>query len=362
MTRVLVHGVSPNLGGIERYLMTLMTSVDRSEFSFDVTHSDVGRPPALRQELTDLGCSFYPVTPRASGALRNRGQLRELLATGRFDLLHFNATSASYLAPVRAALDAGIPVVAHSHSGGGHSSPRSRLLHAAGRASGVLRRTRNVAVSDAAGEWMFGHRSSWQVILNGFDGSAFEFDPTVRARTRQELDVTDRLVVGHVGAFLPAKNHEFLLRAFAELASRRPDAVLLLVGEGPGTQAARALSAANGLEQQVVFLGRRTDIRELLSAMDVFVLPSTYEGSPLAVAEARAAGLPTVVSEAVPVSMSGERAARLSLSLGPRPWAASIEQLSAGSDRRPLASGLPTPEEHALAMSEVYREVAGSAP
>ncbi|WP_226963696.1 glycosyltransferase [Tetrasphaera sp. F2B08] len=351
---MLIHGLSPNLGGIERYLLNLVQSLQGADFHFDITHSDVGAPPALSGELAALGCSFYPVTPRARNTRRNRRELQGLMAQG-FDVLHFNATSASYLAPVRAALRSSVPVLVHSHSAGSPPSTRSRAMHFIGRASPALAKTRRIAVSEPAGRWMFGPQRSWDVIENGFDPEPFQFRPETRDRLRLELGLSSRSAIGHVGAFLPAKNHKFLVSTFAEIVRQHPEATLVLVGAGPGEEQLRSHIAALGMEERVLLLGGRTDVSDLLSAMDLFVFPSIYEGSPLAVAEARAAGLPAVVSEAVPESMSGGSTNRMPLAAGPERWAATAVRLLTSSDRTPLPSGLPTLAEHALTMAEVYR-------
>lgn len=357
MIRVLLHGLSPNLGGIERYLHTVVHSLEGPDFHFDVTHSDVGIPPALRDDFRAMGCAFHPVTPRAMSARRNRAELESLMSAGRFDVLHFNATSASYLAPVRMALRHSIPVIFHSHSAGGPPSLPTRVLHTAGRASPAMRRARRIAVSDPAGRWMFGQRS-WEVLENGFDSAPYEFDQERRSRVRRDLGLGDQLIIGHVGAFLPAKNHEFLLRTFAELARLRPDSFLVLAGQGPGEAKARAQAKSLGVDDRVAFLGKRTDVSDLLSAMDVFVFPSTYEGSPLSVAEAQAAGLPTLVSEAVPTTMAGQPTLRLPLSAGPRRWAESALAALGHEGREPLLSRLPSVSDHCQQLSEVYRQVA----
>ena len=137
------------------------------------------------------------------------------------------------------------------------------------------------------------------LVHNAVDLDYFRFDPEDRADCRAELQLDDRLVVGHVGRFNQQKNHSFLLDVFAEIAQKRPDAVLLLVGKGELEQAVRQKADALGIADKVIFAGVRSDIPRVLSAMDVFVFPSLYEGMPNTVIEAQATGLPCVIADTI---------------------------------------------------------------
>jgi len=150
----------------------------------------------------------------------------------------------------------------------------------------------------------------------------FRYNETARRSLRDELQLGDRLVVGSVAAFLPAKNHLFLLRVFQAVLQHRPDAVLLLVGGGPLESDVRKVTVGLGIAQSVRFLGRRGDVPALLSAMDVLLLPSLFEGFPLAALEAQASGLPCLISDAVTDEVVvSEHCERLPLSWTPDAWA-----------------------------------------
>ena len=150
-----------------------------------------------------------------------------------------------------------------------------------------------------AGDWMFGG-ASYQIINNAIDVAAYTYDPTKREEMRRQLDLTDELAIGHVGRFNPQKNHPFLLDIFAALLKKEPDAVLLLAGGGEGMPKIQAKAQELGIAERVRFLGVRSDVADLMQAMDVFVFPSLYEGLGIALVEAQAAGLPCVVSDTIP--------------------------------------------------------------
>lgn len=297
MIRVLHYGMSPNLGGIETYLLNLAKTIDSSHYQFDFLFSDYGEKPIYAPELPDN--TFHGVTPRRVSLRRNRQELEALFEGGSFDILHFHANTTSYVEPVRAALRHGVRVVFHSHSAGASGSQLTRILHRWNRARLPWDQTRRVAVSGDAGRWMFG-ASSFQIIHNGIDVDAFAFDGQIRTLTRQALGISDtEHVIGHVGAFLPAKNHRFLVDRFAEVLDRRSDSLLLLVGSGPLESDVRQQVEALRISDRVRFLGRREDVAALMCAMDTFAFPSLHEGLPLATLEAQASGLRCTMSDSI---------------------------------------------------------------
>ena len=127
----------------------------------------------------------------------------------------------------------------------------------------------------------------------------YVYSPAVRERMRDQLKVTDKLVIGHVGRFHAAKNHGFLLDVFAQIRQFRQDAVLILLGEGPGMEAAKQKAAQLGIGSDVYFLGKKENVADYYQAMDALVFPSLYEGMPGTVLEAQAAGLLCLISDTI---------------------------------------------------------------
>lgn len=333
MIRVLHYGMSPNLGGIETYLLNLARTVDASRFQFDFVYSDYGQLPVFAPDLPSS--RFFGVTPRRVSPRRNRRDLDELFANEQFDILHFHANTASYVAPVKVALRHGVRVVYHSHNAGASRSRLTVALHRWNRRTLPWSTITKVAVSSEAGRWMFGSQP-FEVIHNGIDVNAFAFDPLARAAVRAELGIAeDAFVVGSVAAFLPAKNHAFLLRVFAEVSRWDPGARLLLVGSGPLEETVRRQTRELGLDDKVLFLGRRSDVPELLAAMDRLLFPSVHEGFPLVTIEAQAAGLPCLLSEAVtPEVAVTPLVEQLPLTTSPSHWAEVLLRPSTVQDRR----------------------------
>jgi glycosyltransferase EpsF len=188
-------------------------------------------------------------------------------------------------------------------------------------------------------------RGGVTVLPNAIDTAKFVYDPAARARVRAELGIPqDAFVVGHVGRFTFAKNHPFLLDVFALLHEAEPNIWLLLVGEGELEEQIRTAVRERGLQPRVIFAGGRKDVQQVYSAMDVFCLPSRYEGMPLVAWEAQANGLPCVLSDEVSAeAVCGPNALRLPLRAPKVRWAEALQ-----------AAQRATPP----AVPDIHREVA----
>lgn len=362
MIRVLHYGMGPNLGGIETYLLNLARMIDSSHFHFDYLYTDQGKSPVFADELEALGSRFFGVTPRRTSPRGNRADLEALFAQERFDILHFHANTASYVEPVKTALRHGVPVIYHSHNAGASRSRVTRALHRWHQRTLPWEAVTKVAVSREAGRWMFANREV-EVIHNGIDVDAFRFRPEARQEIRASLGLgPEALVVGSIAAFLPAKNHSFILEVFAEVLQRRPDGHLLLVGEGPLEQATRERAHALGVEEHVSVLGRRPDVPELLSAMDTLLMPSIHEGFPVVVVEAQAAELPCFLSTEVTPEVALSDTWRLPLTEPPSVWANALinapvrKRLTGGTAVKD--AGLTT-EANTATVAEIYQQVCG---
>ena len=224
---------------------------------------------------------------------------------------------------LQCARDCGVPVrIAHSHN----SSQTRNIKYPIKRyymKQIPAAATHLFACGRQAGDWMFGG-SPYRVIPNAIEVPNYRYDSQLSRQVRQELGLGDGLVVGHVGNANPAKNHPFLLEIFAALHQKRPDSRLILVGGG--TERFRAKARSLGVEDAVLFAGVRKDVPRMLQAMDVFVFPSLYEGLPVALLEAQAAGLPCVISDQVPTEcvVTGSLVTTLPLHRMPAQWADTI--------------------------------------
>lgn len=296
--RVLQVVTHMNRGGLETMLMNYYRQVDRSRVQFDfLTHRDGEKD--YDAEIRALGGRIYhvpPVNPFSASYHRALDDFFSQHPEYRVVHSHLDCMSADVL---RAAKKHGVPV----RIGHGHSSSQDKdakyLLKLLCKRGIPAQATHLFACAKEAGEWMFGG-APFRVLPNAIDAAAYRGDAAVRRDVRTELGLEDAVVLGHVGRFSEPKNHPFLIDLFAEAVKRESKARLLLVGGGEGRSAVEEKARALGLADKVLFLGVRSDVNRLLQAVDVFVFPSLYEGLPVSLVEAQAAGLPCVISDRVP--------------------------------------------------------------
>src|SRR5699024_8644416 len=211
---------------------------------------------------------------------------------------HLN--SLSYITPVMVGINEGIPVIVHSRNAKPPNNIKSQLLHKINFFRLPKRKISRIAVSDLAGEWMFGKRFDFITINNGIDINKFKFNAQLREQMRSEFNIeNDELCVLHVGAFRNQKNHMFLLDIFYSILKREEKAKLVLVGSGELLTDVKEKASTLGVLEQIIFAGNRSDIQRMLSGSDVFLFPSFYEGFPNAVLEAQCSGLPCVISDTI---------------------------------------------------------------
>ena len=285
-------------GGVEQVVMNYYRHIDRERVQFDfLVDADSTLVPA--GEIEALGGRVFTVPPYQRLTSYER-ELEHLFRQERWPIVHSHVNALSVF-PLRAAKRTGVPVrIAHSHSTAGRGETAKNAMKSVLRRFSNAYPTHRMACSRYAGEWLFGKGVDFEVVYNAIDLARFSFDAEARAVARADLGlVGDQLAIGHVGRFMPQKNHRFLIEAFAELARLRPDAVLLLVGSGEAEALAEGWAAERGVADKVRFLGQRADVGRLYQAFDAFCLPSLYEGLGLVGVEAQAAGLPCFLSDRI---------------------------------------------------------------
>ncbi len=232
--------------------------------------------------------------------------LKRIIRENGYDCVHIHSDVANKeLVYGLAAKHAGANrIIMHSHAAGVDGQHRRWKLryHTFSRLFLPNIATDFVACSDLAAKWMFPDVAPDKItiIRNGVDLQKFRFNPAVRHKVRGELGIADdTYLIGHVGRFAYQKNHHFLIHIFEEYVKEHADSRLLLIGEGPMEKEIRELVESKALTGKVIFYGASSHVDQMLSAMDVFVLPSHFEGLPIVGVEAQAAGLPVLFSDQI---------------------------------------------------------------
>ncbi|MCD5467383.1 glycosyltransferase [Lactobacillus delbrueckii subsp. bulgaricus] len=232
--------------------------------------------------------------------------LQKVVKNGNYDYIHIHGDVANKLYVTALAAykaDSGAKIILHSHASevDGEHRQLKRFVHKSLRGRLVKLADRYVSVSDLASDWMFPSVPKSQIIkiMNGVDLAAFRYDPVVRKNVRNKLGLSGKHVLGHIGRFAYQKNHQYLIQIFAQVYAQDPKARLLLVGKGDLADVCRQQVHELGLDKQVIFYGLSSNTSELFQAMDVFLLPSHFEGLPIVGVEAQAAGVPVIFSDQI---------------------------------------------------------------
>jgi glycosyltransferase involved in cell wall biosynthesis len=311
--------------------MHVMRNIDRNQFEFHFLVGSNTEADYDREILALGGQIHYGTNTKklSQYATRFGDVVREY---GPFAVLHSHVYWYSGFL-MRLGYQAGIPVrIAHSHTA--TSAPfhkiHRRVYQSMMRSLITRYSTHRIGISKQAGESLFGHRSGkpFTLLYYGMDFTPFRRRYSTD-EIKQRLGIAqDRKIVGHVGRFVPVKNHSFIVDVFNRIITGGTNAHLLFVGDGPGLSDIRAKIAGRGLEDRCTFAGVQSDVVPFLFAMDVFVLPSKWEGLGLVALEAQAAGVPVVASTNVPdeVDVISSLSEHLPLNMGVDGWASAVNR------------------------------------
>lgn len=285
--------------GAETMCMNLYRRINRAKIQFDFVKHTQERG-AYEEEILKLGGRIF-VAPRYK--IYNQKKYckwweNHLRTHPEHTIIHghFYTISALYF---KIAKRMGRITIAHSHSTSVSSRGVKKILSEflvskIGKYSDI-----RLACSKAAGKWMYKDKS-FAVIHNAIDSERYAYNPKIRTIVREKWGLQRSIVIGTVGRITYPKNPIGLLRIFSEIKKKIPNAVLFWVGDGDCRPEVERLIAESGLTKDIILLGNRDDVPALLQAMDVFVLPSRFEGLGMAAVEAQAAGLPCLLSDTIP--------------------------------------------------------------
>lgn len=327
--------VSPDFGGIESYVFSHYQYMNRQKIHFDFLTQNRALEGAEQYRQFQYHVHLLHQTANQDRDLFVR-QMRELLSSG-YDVLHLNNCFWTGFLLEELAKEAGIrKVIVHSHASfidEPDDEKRAQLLR---RHEEVKRAftpdlaTDFWACSWKAADWLFGpqiSRDQIRIMKNAIEIEKYQFDSRKREHVREELGVGDAMVLGTTGRLAYSKNQSFLIDVFADFYRSHPNSRLMILGDGELRGELEEQIRKSGLENVVLLLGWKNNAEDYLQAMDVFLLPSRFEGLGIAVIEAAAAGLPCLVSDQVPEDAAVTEHVR-HLPLEIPAWTAALEEAS----------------------------------
>ena len=296
--RGLIFLTELNGGGAEKIMVDYCTRISPT-ILFDFVVCD-GPEGILENKVTSLGCNVFKVPRIRKHFFKYLKTLNTIFDNNKYDFVHDNNGYHGFF-ELRCAKRHKIKTrIAHSHIA---KVPLNFFKQIERRIFTFLTKkvaTDLFACGKEAAEWMWGQKTNCFIMNNAIDVSLYKFEPNLRELKRKELQIDDNtLAICNVGRFCDQKNHFFMLNVMKSLIDSGVNAKLVLVGDGPLKDSVEKRCLAYGLENYVLFLGIRNDVGSILNAMDVFFLPSLFEGLAIVLVEAQANELPCVVSNAV---------------------------------------------------------------
>lgn len=313
--------------GITNVVRNLFCAMDKTDIRMDL--AVINEPPAQMRGMFEAeGGRVYVLHRSVSHLPQYINTLRRVLKQGAYDAVHVHGNSATMALEMVAAWLAGCKVrIAHGHSTSCKSMTVHRLLTPVFQALC----THRLACGVEAGKWLHGKRS-FSVVNNGIDTARFAFSKKARESVRQQYGYTESdIIIGHVGLFNEVKNQSFIVEILSKLDGRYK---LMLVGGGRLRQMVEEKVAAMGLTDRVTFVGVTDRVPDYLSACDLIVMPSLYEGLPLALVEQQTNGLQCIVSDNI--TREADKTGNLiflPLSAGAQYWADAVQALQLPDDR-----------------------------
>lgn len=318
---LIVNTVGYNYDGMTSVILNYLSAMERQDLKFYFcVYENIN--PALKEQLEQLGDTVVIPNRKKNVVCYVRTLMR--LLRSHMDVIHVHGNSGTMLIEVLLAKWCGVKkIIVHGHN----TKTNYPMVNAVLKVPMMYLADICMACSKAAGEWLYGNHP-YIVLNNAIDLSRFQFSAESRKIYRDEFGVKDEFLIGHIGHFTPQKNHFFLIEVFYEFHKLEPASKLLLISDGPRFEQVKAIVQERGLQDSVIFAGRRKDVADIYSAMDMFLLPSCWEGLPLTMVEAQVNGLPLLVSDVITEDAKCiDRVYYKALSDGAKSWAEKILQI-----------------------------------
>lgn len=291
-------------GGISAVVLNYYSNINRDKIHFDIAVTDryIGRHANI---LESMGCEVFPICLKSENIKLYKSQIKEILSKNNYDAIHVHSNDTSWIT-LRIAKQMGIKIrIAHAHTAGhlGRDTIKYKIRQLICQLLNRYYATILLSCGKKAGEFVFGNvgiKSTKHIVLpNSIDTEIFSFNPERRVQMREILNLKDSFVVGMIGRIAPPKNNIYAISIFNAIKCKIPNAKLLMAGSGPDEMATKAEVCRLGLDSDVMFLGQRSDVYDLYQAIDLYLLPSLFEGFPVAAVEAMATGLPCLLSDTI---------------------------------------------------------------
>ena len=325
VVKVLQIGLSSYPGGVENAIMNYYRFIDREKVHFDFVCTEDSL--AYSQEIEAAGGKILYLPSPKRHMLQYAKALRKAINQGQYDVVHINMLSAINIFPaVFAKHTSAKRIIAHAHNANLPGKAK-RFAHRILKCMMPLFTTQWLACSKEAAVWLFGKKGAEKthIVKNAIDYDKYRFDEKVRQEMRAHYQIAEEeRVIGHVGRFGEEKNQKFLVDCFAKVRQTLPETRLLLVGDGSLQETVKQQTRDLGIADHVIFVSDVNNAAPYYQMMDVFCLPSLFEGLGIAAIEAQISGLPCICSTGVPAATAIMKQTRRIALEKPEEWVSCI--------------------------------------
>ena len=326
--RVLIDNATMDRGGAETFIMNVYRNLDREKVQFDfLLHCDY--KSAYEEEISSLGGLIFKLP---AYKIYNAASYRKALSNffeshPEYRIIHSHLMNSSAIT-LDVANKYGLRTISHSHASSNGFGPGAWIRDFTHRNLYRIAEYR-FACSEKAGKWLYRGKAPFTVVKNGINTTLYGYNQDNRQEIRKEFGIKkDTVVFGTVGRLSKEKNQLFLLEIFANYKKTNRNSILLITGDGPLLTQLKTKASRLEVMDSVIFTGIRSDVEKILCAMDIFILPSLYEGFPVTLVETQCAGLPCLISDSItPEVKITNLITENSLSDSVDKWVASINQI-----------------------------------
>lgn len=325
------------MGGVQAVVMNYYRNIDKTKVQFDFIIDGYNETP-IDEEIKSMGGKVYKIEPYEKNIFKNMLQCYKIFKTNKYTIVHCHLNTLSVF-PLFVAWICKIKIrICHNHSTAAKGEGKKNLIKYILLPFSKLFATHYCACSELSGRWIFGNKfynkGKVKLIKNAIAINKYSYNKSVRDKKREQMNLNNKFVIGHVGRFVFSKNHNFLIDIFNEAYKINNNLILVLIGDGQLKNQIQYKVKKLGLKDNILFLGNRFDVPELMQAMDLFLLPSFYEGLPVVGIEAQAAGLKCIFSNSITYETKITDLVKfISLNKSSKYWANQIIKYSNGYNR-----------------------------
>ena len=292
--KILVFGLSDNVGGVETMFMRYYENLQNSKYHFDFV--TIFNSIAFEEEIKKKGSTIYKLTSPKKNFFAYKKEIKNILKNKKYDCVYVNMLSAANIAPLVVAKKEGVEtIVAHSHNANTPKGAIRNILHKINK--GKLRKLANIkiACSKKAGDWLFGEKQNYYLLNNLVDQKKFAYKSELSNQYKTDKK---QYIVGHIGRFSEQKNQDFILDIAKIIEVKDKSIKFILIGKGENLERIRDRIKDEDIKN-ISILNSLSDTSACYSGFDLFILPSKFEGLPVVGIEAQVNGVPSIFSSEI---------------------------------------------------------------